>query len=104
QIIERIFKTGEPVSSFRGADQKNSEAYELIEEISEKGLDLSYQILFFRSFFTMLNARFTGAMVPFRKSSLPSPHCLHRKGGKHAWFPAFSIQILLTANYFTLST
>ncbi|WP_276826299.1 hypothetical protein, partial [Galactobacillus timonensis] len=46
QIIERIFKTGEPVSSFRGADQKNSEAYELIEEISEKGLDLSYQILF----------------------------------------------------------
>ena len=27
------------------ADQKNSEAYEFIEEISEKGLDLSYQIL-----------------------------------------------------------
>ncbi|MDY5222164.1 MAG: hypothetical protein SPH34_02460 [Lachnospiraceae bacterium] len=26
------------------ADQKNSEAYEFIEEISEKGLDLSYQI------------------------------------------------------------
>ena len=29
------------------ADQKNSEAYEFIEEISEKGLDLSYQILVF---------------------------------------------------------
>ena len=28
------------------ADQKNSEAYEFIEEIFEKGLDLSYQILF----------------------------------------------------------
>jgi len=28
------------------ADQKNSEAYEFIEEISEKRLDLSYQILF----------------------------------------------------------
>jgi len=26
------------------ADQKNSEAYEFIEEISEKRLDLSYQI------------------------------------------------------------
>ena len=29
------------------ADQKNSEAYEFIEEISEKGLDLSYQIFVF---------------------------------------------------------
>jgi len=28
------------------ADQKNFEAYEFIEEIFEKGLDLSYQILF----------------------------------------------------------
>ena len=27
------------------ADQKNSEAYEFIEAISKKGLDLSYQIL-----------------------------------------------------------
>ena len=30
------------------ADQKNSEAYEFIEEISEKGLDLSYQIFVIR--------------------------------------------------------
>ena len=29
------------------ADQKNSEAYEFIEEISEKGLELSYQIFVF---------------------------------------------------------
>ena len=29
------------------ADQKNSEAYEFIEEISEKRLDLSYQIFVF---------------------------------------------------------
>ena len=29
------------------ADQKNSEAHEFIEDISEKGLDLSYQIFVF---------------------------------------------------------
>jgi len=28
------------------ADQKNSEAYEFIEAISKKGLDLSYQIFY----------------------------------------------------------
>ncbi|MDY6282577.1 MAG: hypothetical protein SPL40_05930, partial [Erysipelotrichaceae bacterium] len=37
-------KPGSLSPLFVVADQKNSEAYEFIEEISEKRLDLSYQI------------------------------------------------------------
>jgi hypothetical protein len=56
------------------ADQKNSEAYEFIEEISEKGLDLSYQI-FVLSLQFLLNLIYLNASIYEANIQAVIPDC-----------------------------